>query len=547
VTKNTHTPSYLKILRDETPVIEQPALDDFPHLNSLCQAFGEATGWNLCYENLAASQNAKSLGKRTNPAWSTEIGAVGDELPGRLSLFQDALNASAKNETKNETESPGTKNEPASLAITRQLAEGIANLMGELNRTRRALWQREAELATSIPVTSHPDESTHLAKRLEAVLRGGAEAIGCQAAALYLLNDATSHLKLRATWGLPAQRLVEPARPLRGAMGDLEALTGHAVVIENCSDLAHWNIPEGFASAVCVPVSSSTIELGTLWLFGDSIRDYSEEQTNIAEITAGRLATDLEREVLLSETLQAKQLDRDLVSVEEHQHALLPHVAPLIEGWEVTGWTAQGDRIGGDFHDWFILADGTMAVTVGDAHARSLDAAMTAATLSASVKAHCRYAHDAAQMASRVNHTLWTSSTGDQLAAMFYGTIEPTTGRLRYSIAGQVGAYILRPHGSDSIYRETLPLGSDPEYCYEQYHQVLATGDALVVVSEGVLKTLGTNQKQGNASNILHALRNLHDAPAEKVVATIRQLLDRSQQATNAPQDDHTILVVRRC
>ena len=47
----------------------------------------------------------------------------------------------------------------------------------------------------------------------------GAEAVGCQSAALYLLDDDTSELKMRSCWGLPCDRLAAPARPLRGAVG----------------------------------------------------------------------------------------------------------------------------------------------------------------------------------------------------------------------------------------------------------------------------------------------------------------------------------------
>ena len=68
---------------------------------------------------------------------------------------------------------------------------------------RHALRQREAELATFVPVVVRADETPSLATRLEAVLRGGAEAIGCQAAGLYLLDPATTELKLRSSWGLP--------------------------------------------------------------------------------------------------------------------------------------------------------------------------------------------------------------------------------------------------------------------------------------------------------------------------------------------------------
>ena len=82
--------------------------------------------------------------------------------------------------------------------------------------------------------------------RLEAVLRGGTEAVDCQAAALYLLDDATSQLKMRSCWGLPLDRLAAPARPLKGAVADLEALLGHAVVIEDTDVLRALECARGF-------------------------------------------------------------------------------------------------------------------------------------------------------------------------------------------------------------------------------------------------------------------------------------------------------------
>ena len=113
------------------------------------------------------------------------------------------------------------------------LADALGKLWGELLATRHALWQREAELAAGVPLVlrRRRRDMPPLGERLEAVLRGGAEAIGCQAAALYLLDPATTELKLRSSWGLPRKRLTDPARPLRGALADLEALLGHAVVL----------------------------------------------------------------------------------------------------------------------------------------------------------------------------------------------------------------------------------------------------------------------------------------------------------------------------
>ena len=207
--------------------------------------------------------------------------------------------------------------------------------------TRHALWQREAELAAGVPLVAHAEEEKHLAARLEAVLRGGTEAVDCQAAALYLLDDATSQLKMRSCWGLPLDRLAAPARPLKGAVADLEALLGHAVVIEDTDVLRHWNVPEEFPAAVCVPVSTSTTLLGTLWIFCREAAGFhlaADERVGDRRRTAGRR---LEREILLREAVAAAEVKRQLLAAERLQSNQLPTISPLLDGWQLAGWTTQ--------------------------------------------------------------------------------------------------------------------------------------------------------------------------------------------------------------
>ena len=261
------------------------------------------------------------------------------------------------------------------------LAVAIADLLQELQQTRCALWQREAELAAGVPVMAHPDEQMHLAERLESVLKAGAQAVGCQAAAIYLLDDATRKLKLRACWGLPRSRFADSPRPLRGATADLEALIGHAVIVRNAELLPNWQIPEEFRSAVCVPISSPTTPFGTLWVFCDHGRDFSVDETNLIEIVAGRIAADLERAVLLNQTLKLRSLARQLTHAAQWQQHRLPRIKPMLPGWDLSGWTAQAGALGGDFHDWFVLHGGDLAVAVGDAQGKMFESGLTTATL----------------------------------------------------------------------------------------------------------------------------------------------------------------------
>ena len=129
---------------------------------------------------------------------------------------------------------------------------------------REELRKREAELAAAVPVIERPGDPVHLAERLEAVLRGGAQAVNCHAAAVYLLDAATTELKLRTAYGLPRERLTLGPRPLRAATADLEALAGHAVVMKNRAVRAEWQCARSLGRRGVRADRDGSIPLGTL-------------------------------------------------------------------------------------------------------------------------------------------------------------------------------------------------------------------------------------------------------------------------------------------
>ncbi len=398
------------------------------------------------------------------------------------------------------------------------LAAAIGYLLEELLSAQSALWQREAELAAGIPVTLRPEDQRTLAHRLESVLRGGAEAIGCQAAALYLLDDATSHLKLRVGWQLPKRRFWEEPRPLRGAVADLEALVGHAVAIEDTALLPHWKVPEDYRAALCVPVSTTSTPLGTLWFFADTVRDFTPEQTHMAEIVAGRLVADLEREVLVREGLRQRQSDMTHQVLLNWQDEQRPRIPPLVDGWQVAGRSGQLDRVGGQFYDWCILPDGRLAVALGHAEGPQVEAGLTITTLQIAMRSHATHPHQARQMLDRLNESLWTHSTGNRFASLFYGVIDPDSGQMEYALAGEPHALIYDAKRCHSLTDTGPLLGSDPDYRYRQASRVIEIGQSLVVFSHAHQTPLDEELQEPDECRVTLLLQSAQQATAEEQV-----------------------------
>lgn len=356
--------------------------------------------------------------------------------------------------------------------------------VAELEKVQRALRRAEAELAAGVPLVPQPRPQQHLVERLESVLKASAEAIGCRAAGLYLLDEATTELKLRASFGLPTERLLEPARALRTAMADLEALAGHAVALEDTTKYQHWNLPETCGAAVCIPVSSPTTPLGTLWVFSDEPRPLSDHEVNLVEIAAGRIASDLEREMLLTETHDIGRLRRSSNDAGERRRARVPQVAPLCDRWEIAARADDDGRMLGDFYDWLTASDGALCAAIGSVETTDFAAALEVESLRACWRAHARHSSDCGHWLDWINDDLWRGST-DAVEAHLLALRAAANGTLSLAAAGRPTALILGLNGTRTILTETTPtLGRDGEFRTTALDVELAAGESLFLCED---------------------------------------------------------------
>lgn len=519
------TPSYLRLYNERDPAAAPPA-GAFQGLNRLCRAFENVTGWPLQYAD------GEARGDETDLWWSAPVDPGVGTAPGHLRI------------ELGESAGP-TPTARVDLSAAGELAASIAELLTELAHCGHALWQREAELAAGVPLVPHAEPLRHLAARLEAVLRTGAEVLDCQAAALYLLDDATTELKLRSAWQLPPDRFTAPARPLAEAMADLEALAGHALVVADATKQRLWNLPEpDFAAAVCVPVSSPTVVLGTLWLFATRARPFSDQQVHMAEVVAGRLAADLEREMLLSEGVEAAQVKRQLAAAEALQQNQSPRIAPVVEGWDVAGWSQPVGRVGGDFYDWFVRSDEWLVLAVGDSLAEGFEAAVSINGVRGALRSHAEHIDDPALVLERVNRTLWTSSAGEQAAGVFCGAADRASGRLRYAMAGNVSAILIGGDACEMLSAPSLALGLTPDSHYEFFERLLRPGQAMVVLSGGARTALTGGGLSPGDDALAHVVQQHLDSSASVLADLVRDRLEA--QAPVERRQDWTVLVLKR-
>lgn len=490
---------------------EAPAGSPASLLDDVRSAFERATGWSL----------------RESPARKRP---EGDE-PSAIQL------------KVGERVSDGRRGEALPLTDAQELAASLSRLIENRQETLAALKSREAELATCVSVSLRAEDAKAICRRLEWILESGAKATGCQAAGLYLLDAETTHLKLRAAWGLPEARLLDPPRSLQGATAELEALLGHAVVLEEARLLPNWQAPEDFSSAACVPVSSPTTPLGVLWVFCDRKRGFTARQTNLLEIVAGRLAADLERDMLLRTSEEGHKSRQAWNRGISWQEARAARPGPLGGEFEAAAASSSVAELSGDFHDWLVRPDGQLALLLGDAHGGALDAALTAAAAHGAARAHCAGAMFAGEWLAQVNETMWSSSAGGQSASLACAIIEPNLAMVELSLCGEMIAACSQRGEIRTLSPACEPAGVDLELAPLSARISVRPGDVLALLSGGAKRALETSQTTLEPSSPLAPLAD-RDLSAEQMAKAVLRNLEEASPTLAA--DDRTVLVLKR-
>jgi PAS domain S-box-containing protein len=170
------------------------------------------------------------------------------------------------------------------------------------------------------------------------------------------------------------------------------------------------------------------------------------------------------------------------------QQELLPHVAPQVNGYEVAAACLSALEVAGDFYDWILADDGRLQITVADVMGKGMGAALVMATIRAVLRAASSALGPAARVRLAADAMVGTES--GLFVTLFHGTLDPSSGVLRYVDAGHGYCTVVCPDGAVTRLAErSMPLGILPDQEFSEGAVQLDRGDRLLVYSDGLVET----------------------------------------------------------
>jgi sigma-B regulation protein RsbU (phosphoserine phosphatase) len=233
---------------------------------------------------------------------------------------------------------------------------------------------------------------------------------------------------------------------------------------------------------------------------------------------------------------------------EEVQRNLLPQDAPQWYGLDVAGASLYCEEIGGDYYDFFTLAERKAAVVVADASGHGIGAAMQMTAMRAFLHSAMRDYAGPTNLVNSVNRHLSRDSRHTSLfVSLLFLELDMTAKGLRWVRAGQEPAILYDPaadHFSE-LTGEGMALGVVADYPYQTYtRQNWSRGTIIVMTTDGVHETRNGDDEMFGSQRLRQVVRDHAAQPAETIQNELITALQRFR-GTSSQEDDLTLVVIK--
>ncbi|MCA9294872.1 MAG: SpoIIE family protein phosphatase [Phycisphaerales bacterium] len=279
---------------------------------------------------------------------------------------------------------------------------------------------------------------------------------------------------------------------------------------------------------------------------------FSANDEEIATALGAQAAVALKRVRLLEDHLVRTSLERELDVARGIQQGCFPKNMPILDAFEVAGWSEPAQQTGGDAYDVIIgaetdLASDAVLLFMADATGHGVGPAISVMQLRSMLRLAARVGAVVPDLVHHINAQLCADLPSGRFITAWFAIIGPGSKTLYSFSAGQAPLlrYIHATQQVETFDADTVPLGVVPELDANLINTIdMQSGDIYVVLSDGIYEAMNPDMEQFGTQRVRDLIAAHHDASAETLVTIIRDAVNTFADGRPA-DDDRTGLIIR--
>ncbi|MCL2488411.1 MAG: SpoIIE family protein phosphatase [Oscillospiraceae bacterium] len=248
-------------------------------------------------------------------------------------------------------------------------------------------------------------------------------------------------------------------------------------------------------------------------------------------------------------TADKERIGAELDVATKIQASMLPCIFPAFPNrkeFDIYASMIPAKEVGGDFYDFFLTDDNTLAVVMADVSGKGVPAALFMVIAKTLIKNNAQYGKSPKEVFEAVNNILCENNDADMFVTAFMGYLDIPTGLFTYVNAGH-NPPLIRRNGGSFEWLPTKPgfvLAGMEGMRYKQDEVTLSTGDELFLYTDGVTEAVNNSNELFSDPKLLEVANDCRGLPLKEFAASVKREIDTF--ADGAEQaDDITMLVLK--
>ncbi len=248
-------------------------------------------------------------------------------------------------------------------------------------------------------------------------------------------------------------------------------------------------------------------------------------------------------------TAEREQVNAALNLAAVIQNDMLPAKFPPFPDrseFEIYASMTPAKEVGGDFYDFFMIDDDTLALVIADVSGKGIPAALFMMRSMLMIEYLTSGTRSPSAILGSVNNRICDNNDSGMFVTIWLGILDINTGILRAASAGHEYPIIKMPGGSFEIYKDphSFIVGGTKNIKYKEYELNLPPGTTLFLYTDGVPEANNSDNRMFGLQATVDALNRTDCETPDKLIEAVNQSVNDFVQ--DAEQfDDLTMLCFR--
>jgi sigma-B regulation protein RsbU (phosphoserine phosphatase) len=275
---------------------------------------------------------------------------------------------------------------------------------------------------------------------------------------------------------------------------------------------------------------------------GDEMEDLSKTFTKMTVQLKDYIAN------LTEITAEKERIGAELNIARRIQASMLPSVSSLSPHhaeFDIYAMMQPAKEVAGDFYDFFMVNDRTLAVLIADVSGKGIASALFMVISKTLIKNNAQSGKSPKEVFETVNNMLYENNDADMFVTTFLGYLDIPSGKFTFVNAGHNPPLLRSNKHFDWLEAKSgFVLAGMEDMLYEQREITLQPGNELFLYTDGVTEAKNYENKFFSSLRLFETINKYHDLPLKEITVSIMHEIDQFSKGIEQT-DDITMLVLR--